>query len=72
MAREPVCFTCGEPTGPFPRLNVLSDGSVCPSCRDRLLDTLPPALPGFGAEVPGEFGGVSGYGESDPPEDFRA
>jgi hypothetical protein len=45
MAREPVCFACGSPTGPFPRLNHLPDGRVCPTCRDRLLDSLPPVLP---------------------------
>ena len=62
MAREPLCFTCGQPTGPFPRLNQLSDGKVCPSCRDRLLDHLPPALPGFGRVRHEEE-----YGESEPP-----
>lgn len=45
MAREPVCIACGSPTGPLPRLNHLPDGRVCPSCRDRLLDSLPGALP---------------------------
>jgi hypothetical protein len=45
MAREPVCFACGSPTGPLPRLNRLPDGRVCPTCRDRLLDLVPPALP---------------------------
>lgn len=45
MAREPVCFACGCPTGPLPRLNRLLDGRVCPTCRERLLDSLPPVLP---------------------------
>lgn len=45
MARDPVCIACGQPTGPRPRLNRLSDGRICPSCRDRLLDDLPPILP---------------------------
>jgi hypothetical protein len=45
MAREPVCFACGCPTGPLPRLNHLPNGRVCPTCRDRLLDSLPPVLP---------------------------
>lgn len=45
MPRDPVCIACGQPTGPRPRLNQLADGRTCPSCRDRLLDTLPPVLP---------------------------
>jgi hypothetical protein len=45
MAREPVCIACGCPTGPLPRLNRLPDGRICPTCRERLLDSLPPVLP---------------------------
>lgn len=45
MFRDPLCIACGRPTGPGPRLNLLSDGRTCPACRDRLLDSLPPVLP---------------------------
>lgn len=51
MARDPVCIACGRPTGPRPRLNQLPDGRTCPTCRDRLLDTLPPILPAPGEEL---------------------
>lgn len=45
MARNPVCIGCGKPTGPRARLNTLPDGRPCPTCRARILDTLPPLLP---------------------------
>jgi hypothetical protein len=48
---EPVCFACGQSTGQRPRLNRLTDGRVCPACRDRLMDSLPPLLPSHLAEV---------------------
>lgn len=51
MPRDPVCIACGQPTGPGPRLNRLPDGRTCPSCRDRLLETLPPVLPSVTAEL---------------------
>lgn len=51
MPREPLCFACGRPTGPGPRLNQLPDGRTCPTCRDRLLDSLPPVLPSALAEL---------------------
>jgi len=40
-----LCFTCGQPSGPEPRLNSLANGRVCPTCRDRLLESLPSILP---------------------------
>lgn len=40
-----LCFTCGLVLSEPPRLNVLPNGSTCPACRDRLLDSLPPPLP---------------------------
>ncbi|MCB9916233.1 MAG: hypothetical protein H6828_13980 [Planctomycetes bacterium] len=47
---ETICFTCGQPTGleegGFPRLNTLRSGQPCPTCRDRLLESLPGILPG--------------------------
>ena len=50
--RGTVCFTCGEVTGDPPRLNRLQDGSVCPGCRVRIEESLPPLLPGFGRGLP--------------------
>ena len=45
-----ICFTCGMPTGAapgaFPRLNTLRSGQPCPTCRDRLLESLPGIFPG--------------------------
>jgi len=46
-----LCITCGQPTGGAPRLNTLSSGQACPTCRDRLLESLPSLLPGE-TEVP--------------------
>ena len=45
-ASETLCITCGQPAGEFPRLNHLPSGQVCPTCRNRLLEALPPLLPG--------------------------
>ncbi|MFT7669484.1 MAG: hypothetical protein ACI8X5_002187 [Planctomycetota bacterium] len=51
-SNESVCFTCGQPAGEdFPRLNCLPGGQVCPTCRDRLLECLPPCLPGEGGSL---------------------
>jgi hypothetical protein len=43
-----LCFQCGEDVGDPPRVNQLATGEPCPVCRRRLLDALPPLLPGFG------------------------
>ncbi|MFT7484758.1 MAG: DNA-directed RNA polymerase subunit RPC12/RpoP [Candidatus Paceibacteria bacterium] len=43
-----VCFTCGQPSGDILRLNYLSNGEVCPACRDRLLMEVPAPLPSEG------------------------
>jgi hypothetical protein len=40
-----VCFTCGLAIEHPPRLNRLTNGQVCPACRERLLDALPALLP---------------------------
>jgi len=45
MARHPVCITCGKATGPKAKLNRLPDGRPCPSCAERILDSLPAILP---------------------------
>ena len=44
-ASEIVCFTCGQDAGEPPRLNRLESGKLCPACRERVLEALPPALP---------------------------
>ena len=43
--RETLCFECGQPVGKPPMLNRHSDGETCRRCADRVLDSLPPALP---------------------------
>ncbi len=40
-----LCFQCGYKWTDPPEVPELEDGSECPACRDRLLDTLPPLLP---------------------------
>ncbi|MDF1799723.1 MAG: hypothetical protein P1V81_11140 [Planctomycetota bacterium] len=47
---QSLCFTCGLDVGEPPRLNRLENGLPCPTCRDRILAYLPPALPGPGFE----------------------
>ena len=47
---QSLCFTCSNEVGDPPRLNRLENGLPCPSCRDRILAYLPPALPGPGSE----------------------
>lgn len=43
--RKPVCIRCGQSVAIPGAINRLPDGAVCPVCRDRLLDSIPPALP---------------------------
>lgn len=45
-----ICFQCGQDTGLPPKLNTLSDGTRCRACAERVLASLPPALPGFATE----------------------
>ncbi len=45
LDRQPVCFTCSQPVAEPPEINKLENGETCPTCRDRLLDSLPPLLP---------------------------
>lgn len=47
---QSLCFTCGQDVGDPPLLNRLENGLPCPTCRDRILAFLPPALPGPGSE----------------------
>lgn len=46
--RPSLCMTCGLEASPTVRMNRLADGRACPACLERLLDDLPPLLPGFG------------------------
>lgn len=71
MARDPVCIACGQPTGPRAKLNRLADGRPCLSCRDRLLDELPPVLPAPSAEVSFEdWSEGNSEGNEDTGDDF--
>ena len=45
LDRQPVCFTCSQPIAEGPAINRLENGDFCPSCRNRLLDSLPSLLP---------------------------
>jgi hypothetical protein len=45
LDRQPVCFTCSQPIAEPPAINRLENGDFCPTCRDRLLDSLPSLLP---------------------------
>lgn len=47
MAPSPVCITCGLEVGSGTLLNRLTNGQICPTCRERVLDSIPPALPSF-------------------------
>ncbi|MDZ4771803.1 MAG: hypothetical protein SGI72_01575 [Planctomycetota bacterium] len=40
-----VCITCGLAVGSGTQLNRLNNGQTCPTCRDRVLDSIAPALP---------------------------
>lgn len=40
-----LCFTCGLPIADPPRFNHLPSGRPCPTCKDRLLESLPALLP---------------------------
>jgi hypothetical protein len=50
-------------------LNRLPDGKVCPSCRDRLFETLPPVLPAAAVELSFEDWSDEGGGD-EPPDDY--
>ena len=57
---EAVCFTCGMGADDPPRLNRLENGQICPACRDRVLESLPPILP--------DLKGVRGIASVEPAE----
>lgn len=50
--KQSTCITCGRDVGFPPQLNRLENGLPCPTCRDRVLDFLPPILPGPGSQEP--------------------
>ena len=66
---RPLCFHCGQPTGSHETLNRLPSGEPCPHCRARLLEELPPALPGMGKGMPAGYGalGAEPYDEEERP-----
>jgi len=49
-------------------LNLLPDGRTCPSCRERLLDSLPPVLPSVVEELSFEEWSEEG---DDPSDDYQ-
>ena len=65
---RPLCFHCGQATGARETLNRLPDGTSCPHCQARLLDELPPALPGMGKGMPAGYGalGAEPFEEPEP------
>ena len=67
IPRATRCFACGQPVGIPPALNRRSDGSVCPSCVDRLLEHVPAALPARPATV-GTAAAVGAEQERSEPE----
>lgn len=68
MASQTVCFTCGQPIGEPPRINELPDGEPCPTCRDRLLDSLPALLPSWAPALVAEDDGDE---DADEPRPHR-
>lgn len=42
-----LCFSCGQSVVEVDRINRMEDGEPCPACADRLLQSMPPLLPGF-------------------------
>ncbi|MBL8859008.1 MAG: hypothetical protein JNL28_10915 [Planctomycetes bacterium] len=45
QSSNPVCITCGLQTGDGTQLNRMQNGQICPTCRERVLDSIPSALP---------------------------
>jgi hypothetical protein len=51
MDGAPICFQCGQAIETDPtRLNHLEDGRPCPTCSERLMESLRPLLPGWDEE----------------------
>jgi hypothetical protein len=62
-----ICIRCGQSANTTTRFNRLEDGSACPTCLERLLQTLAPALPGFVALETVETLGASSDRDPDQP-----
>lgn len=54
----PLCLLCGQATDSQRQINTLANGERCPHCRARLLEELPPLLPGLGAGMPEGYEGL--------------
>jgi len=65
-----VCFTCGLVIESPARLNRLTNGQVCPACRERVLDGLPSALPWRRSDAPAEADSSTNAGEHSSPDDL--
>lgn len=72
---DPVCFTCGMPSGAAALLNRMPNGQICPACRDRVLDQLAPAIPvdrfvvaEFGAPAAAEAQEEASSRTQEPPD----
>lgn len=68
------CLTCGQDAGPKAFLNRLPTGELCPTCHERVLESLPSLLPSTDEAVVSEAEEVPAPAEfglrllSDPPE----
>ena len=43
---EPICFFCSQAFQVSGQLNRMPDGRPCPICANRLMESLPPLMPG--------------------------
>ena len=72
MSGETLCFQCGLPAGEM-RLNHMPNGKVCPTCRDRLLDSLPAPFPTpVSREAEGAESGTEEEAREQEPVTLRA
>lgn len=63
-----LCFTCGQAFAGPTRINTLPSGQACPTCRDRLLESLPSLLPSEAEEELVEEEAVHAHAEgAEPP-----
>jgi hypothetical protein len=67
-----LCFHCGLQVRETPELNRLPNGQICPTCRERVLDWVSPALPRRGdlvdrSERMSLFDGMIEHGEGEWP-----
>jgi hypothetical protein len=67
QAPDAICFYCGQAFS-FSALNRVRGGRPCPVCTQRLLEGLPPLIPGPGSLEEGQpqpgSAGVGDLGES--------